>query len=198
MLSKAQEDRLRIAVVSLELARRWGPENYGPWVALELPRASGNVSLMPLQPQETAPDFVLRTKNEQGLADVRLSDFRGQKVVLLFFPAAFTGVCTQEFCDISGGVHAFPGAQVLGISVDLPFSQEAWAKANHITVPLLSDARREVSEAYDVLCPDLAGCGPTSARAAFVIDEQGMIVHSEETANPGELPDFAAIVAALG
>ena len=89
-----------------------------------------------------APDFTLKSKQASGLVDVKLSNNFGKKnTVLLFFPAAFTGVCTQEMCDISGGLSAYAdlGADVIAISVDSPFTQEAWAKANKITVTIASD-----------------------------------------------------------
>jgi peroxiredoxin len=78
-----------------------------------------------------APDFTLKSKQASGLVDVKLSNNFGKKnTVLLFFPAAFTSVCTQEMCDISGGLGAYGGlnADVIAISVDTPFAQEAWAQ----------------------------------------------------------------------
>jgi len=81
--------------------------------------------------------------------------------------------------------------------VDSPFSQEAWAKANKITVTLLSDLNKTVTKAYDVLFPNLAGVGDTSARAAFVIGQDGVVKYAEQTATPKDLPDFAKVKAAL-
>lgn len=147
-----------------------------------------------------APDFSLIRKTDSGLETVTLSGFRGQKnVVLLFFPAAFTGVCTQEMCDVSGGLSAYADldAEVLGISGDSAFAQEAWAKANGITIPLLSDYQKATTQAYDVTLPDLVGMGPASKRAAFVIDKSGVIRYSEETPTPLELPSFDQIQATL-
>lgn len=145
-----------------------------------------------------APDFTLKTKNAEGLHEVTLSNHKGNdNVVLLWFPAAFTGVCTKEFCDLSGGMHNLPGAKVYGISCDTAFAQEGWAKAENISVTLLSDYAHKVTEAYDVVLPDLAGLGPASKRAAFVIDKEGIIRYSEETPTPGDLPDFTAIVEVL-
>lgn len=85
---------------------------------------------MPIAVGSKAPDFTLKTKAADGLKDVKLSESFGQKqTVLLFFPAAFTGVCTTEMCDQTGGLAEYEklGAQVYGISVDNAFSQEAWA-----------------------------------------------------------------------
>ncbi len=147
-----------------------------------------------------APDFTLKTKTAEGLKDIKLSDNFGKKnTVILFFPLAFTGVCTQEMCDVSAGIGAYSklNAQVYGISVDSPFSQEAWAQKEKITVPLLSDLNRETTKAYGVLFPMLAGVGDTSARAAFVIDKKGVIQYSEQTPTPKDLPNFNAVKAAL-
>ncbi|MEX2044075.1 MAG: redoxin domain-containing protein [Opitutus sp.] len=155
---------------------------------------------MPIKVGSKAPDFTLKTKAPEGLKDVKLSDHFGQKqTVLLFFPAAFTGVCTQEMCDQTGGLAEYEklGAQVYGISVDNAFAQEAWAKANSIGVTLLSDLNKTVTQAYDVVFPMLAGIGDTSARAAFVIGKDGVVKYAEQTATPKDLPNFGAIKAAL-
>ena len=155
---------------------------------------------MPLKIGTSAPDFTLKTKTAQGLEDVKLSDNFGQRhTVLLFFPLAFTGVCTQEMCDVSGGISAYDrlNAAVYGISVDSPFAQEAWAQKEKITIKLLSDLNKTVTKAYDVVFPGLAGIGDTAARAAIVIDKAGTIVHAEQTATPKDLPNFDAVKAAL-
>jgi len=155
---------------------------------------------MPLAVGSKAPDFTLKTKTADGLKDVKLSDNFGQKqTVLLFFPLAFTGVCTQEMCDITSGLSAYAGlgAEVYAISVDSPFSQEAWAKANKITVTLLSDLNKTTTKAYDVVFPMLAGVGDTAARAAFVIGKDGVIKHAEQTPTPKDLPNFEKVKAAL-
>lgn len=147
-----------------------------------------------------APAFNLKTMGPDGLADISLAGNLGQSAtVLLFFPAAFTSVCTAELCDVSGGLQKYAelGAKVIGISVDTPFAQEAWAKQEGITIPLASDLNKEVTKAYDVLFPNLAGVGDTSARAAFVIDRDGQIVYSEQTPTPKDLPSFEKIEAAL-
>src|SRR5450631_29364 len=143
-----------------------------------------------------APDFSLKSKQASGLVDVKLSDNLGKKnTVLLFFPAAFTGVCTQEMCDISGGLGAYASlnATVIGISVDTPFAQEAWAQKEKIGVTLASDLNKEVIKKDNVVFPMLAGVGDTAARAAFVIDKSGTIRYSEQTPSPKELPNFAKV-----
>src|SRR5512139_2326898 len=143
-----------------------------------------------------APDFSLKSKQAAGLVDVKLSNNFGKKAtVLLFFPAAFTGVCTQELCDITSGLSAYAGlnADVIAISVDTPFAQEAWAKQEKIGLTLASDLNKEVTKKYDVLFPMLAGVGDTSARAAFVIDKAGVVQYSEQTPTPKDLPHFAKV-----
>src|SRR5512143_1540195 len=143
-----------------------------------------------------APDFALKSKQASGLVDVKLSNNLGKKnTVLLFFPAAFTGVCTQEMCDITAGLNAYSGlnAEVIGISVDTPFSQEAWAQKEKIGITLASDLNKEVIKKYDVVFPMLAGVGDTAARAAFVIDKQGIVQYSEQTPTPKDLPNFTKV-----
>jgi peroxiredoxin len=155
---------------------------------------------MPLAIGSKAPDFTLKSKAADGLKDIKLSDNFGKKqTVLLFFPLAFTGVCTQEMCDQTAGLGEYEklGANVIAISVDSPFAQEAWAKANKISLTIVSDLNRTATKAYDVLFPMLAGVGDTSARAAFVIGKDGVIKYAEQTATPKDLPNFAAVKAAL-
>lgn len=148
----------------------------------------------------TAPDFTLKSKSSGELTDVTLSANFGKKnTVLLFFPLAFTGVCTAEFCDITAGLGQYTGlnAEVIGVSVDSPFAQEAWAKQERITIPLVSDLNKATIKAYDVVFPNLAGIGDTAARAAFVIDKNGVIQYAEQTATPKDLPNFEAVKEAL-
>ena len=156
---------------------------------------------MPLAVGTAAPDFTLKTKTAEGLKEIKLSENFGKKnTVLLFFPLAFTGVCTQEMCDITAGLGAYHGlnAEVYGISVDSPFALEAWATKEKISIPLLSDLNKTVAIAYGTLLEDLIGLGSVSARAAFVIGKDGKIAYSEQTPTPKELPSFEAIKAALG
>ncbi len=151
---------------------------------------------MPLPVGTKAPDFTLKSKQASGLVDVKLSaNFGARNTVLLFFPLAFTSVCTQEMCDITSGLNAYAGlnADVIGVSVDSPFAQEAWAQKERITVRLASDLNKKTAEAYGVLLPDVLGLGSVSARAAFVIDRNGVIQYSEQTPSPKELPNFKAI-----
>lgn len=155
---------------------------------------------MPLSVGTHAPDFTLKTKTAEGLKDVRLSDnFGKHATVLLFFPLAFTSVCTSEMCDQTAGLGEYEklGAKVYAISVDSPQAQEAWAKANKIAVTLLSDLNKTTIKAYDVVFPMLAGIGDTAARAAFVIGKDGTVKYAEQTPTPKDLPNFQAIKAAL-
>ena len=147
-----------------------------------------------------APEFTLKSKDANGLVDVSLSANLGQKnTVILFFPLAFTGVCTTELCDVTQGISAYAdlGASVIGISVDSPFAQEAWAKKENITIQLVSDLDKKTIAAYGVEFPGLAGIGLTSARAAFIVDKAGVIQYAEQTATPKDLPNFEAIKAKL-
>lgn len=155
---------------------------------------------MPIAVGSKAPDFTLKSKAADGLKDVKLSDNFGKKqTVLLFFPLAYTGVCTQEMCDQTNGLAEYEalGASVIAVSVDSPFAQEAWAKANKIGITLASDLNKTVIKAYDVVFPMLAGVGDTAARAAFVIGQDGFVKYAEQTATPKDLPNFAAVKAAL-
>lgn len=147
-----------------------------------------------------APDFTLKSKQGGNLVDVKLSDNFGKKsTVLLFVPAAFTSVCTQELCDITNGLNAYQGlnADVIGISIDSPFAQEAWAQKEKIGIKLASDVNKTVTNAYDVLLRGLAGIGDFAARAAFVIDKNGVIQYAEQTPTPKDLPNFDAVKAKL-
>jgi len=155
---------------------------------------------------DRAPDFALKSKNAPGekdglgLSTVKLSDTVGKKpAVLLFFPLAFTGVCTKEMCEVSGGLNAYEqlGAAVYGISVDSPFAQAEWAAKEKINISLLSDLNKEAAKAYGTLLPDLAGLGSVSARAAFVVGKDGKIKYAEVTATVKELPNFEKVKAAI-
>jgi peroxiredoxin len=146
-----------------------------------------------------APDFTLKSKSPVD-ADVKLSNNFGKKnTVLLFFPLAFTGVCTAELCDVTSafGTYASLGADVIAISVDSPFAQQAWAQKQKIGITLASDLNKTTIKAYNVVFPMLAGVGDTAARAAFVIDKNGVVQYSEQTPTPKDLPNFEAVKATL-
>lgn len=154
---------------------------------------------MSLKIGDLAPDFKLFSKNTTGEPkEFSLSEYKGKNVVVLFYPLAFTGVCTTEMCTVSEGFEQYESlnAVVLGISADSIFSQEAWAKANKITIPLLSDFNSEVMTKYGTRYPDggfVLGLNGVSKRAAFVVDKNGKLAYAEVLENAGELPNFEKI-----
>jgi len=161
---------------------------------------------MALQIGDQAPDFTLVSKGPDGPELVTLSELTGKSnLVLLFFPMAFTGVCTQEFCDLSAGLADYQAldARVLGISGDNPFAQEAWAQQEGIKVQLLSDyeheAARSYGVAYEQFLPDAnLIMGGVAKRSAFVIDKAGVVRHIDIQDHPKDLPDFEAVRRVLG
>jgi peroxiredoxin len=155
---------------------------------------------MSLSVGSKAPDFTLKSKTANGLRDISLSaNFGTKNTVLLFFPLAFTGVCTLEMCDVSAGLNGYNDldAEVIAVSVDSPFAQEAWALKENIGITLASDLNKTTAKNYDVLLDDLAGIGSAAARAAFVIDKSGVIQYAEQTPTPKDLPNFDAVKAKL-
>ncbi len=155
---------------------------------------------MALSSGSLAPSVTLKHKTATGLHDVRLGDHFGKEpLVLLFFPLAFTGVCTQEMCGVTEDLSAYTtlGAKVYAISVDSPFAGEAWAEKNKITFPVLSDFNREAIKAYDVVCPTLVGLHDVAKRSAFVINKDGVIAYSWSSEDPKNLPIFEEIKKAL-
>lgn len=148
---------------------------------------------MALKPGDKAPNFKLYDSDKN---EVTLDQFKGKKVVLLFFPLAFTGVCTKEMCTTSEGLDEYQklDAQVLGISVD-SFATLAKFKAdNGIQFPLLSDFNREAARAYDCLYDEFVlGMRGVAKRSAFVIDRDGVVRYAEVLENAGDLPNFEAI-----
>lgn len=151
---------------------------------------------MAIQVGDKAPAFTLKNA---AMEDVRLEDFSGQTVLLLFVPLAFTGVCTEEVCQMSAEVNAYAelGAYVMAISVDSPFSLKAWADKEGIAIPLLSDFNKEVSAAYGAQFEDLLGFKGVAKRSAFVVDGGGIVRYAWVSDDRKVLPDFAAIKACL-
>ncbi|MFL2914200.1 MAG: redoxin domain-containing protein [Opitutales bacterium] len=155
---------------------------------------------MTLSVGTTAPDFTLKTKTPEGLSEVSLSSHKeSSSVVLLFFPFAFTGVCTEETCSVRDDLSTYENlnAKVYGISVDSPFAQEAMALKENLNFPLLSDFNKETSLAYGVLYEDFIGFKGVSKRSAFVISKNGEILFAWSSEDPKQLPDFEAIKAVL-
>jgi peroxiredoxin len=152
-----------------------------------------------------APDFSLPTKTGEGPRQIKLSDNFGKtNTLLLFFPMAFTGTCTTEMCNTSKELPSYGdmNAAVYGISGDNPFAQEAWAKKESISVPLLSDYEHKIAKEYDVMYDSFMpqmnlGMGGVPKRSAFIIDREGVIQYAESTDDARELPNFDKIKAKL-
>lgn len=135
-----------------------------------------------LEVGQTAPDFALKGP---GGAIVTLSEYRGKKnVVLIFFPSAFSGVCSLQLPQMEKRADAFEDldAVLIGVSVDNHFANDAFAKHLGISYPLLSDFKRETSAAYGVLNPELG----TAIRSVFVIDKQGRVAYRDISPAPGD------------
>jgi peroxiredoxin len=143
---------------------------------------------------QQAPDFSLFDSDKNN---VNLTDFTGKNVLVLFFPLAFTGVCTKELCSIRDNISIYneANAQVLGISVDSLFVLDKFKKEQNLNFPLLSDFNKAASKAFDVLYETFPAfeMQGVSKRAAFVIDKEGIVQYAEICATPGELPNFEAI-----
>lgn len=156
---------------------------------------------MSLKIGDKAPEFTLPSFTPAPeLTQVSLSSYKGKNVVLLFFPQAFTGVCTAEMCAMNENFNAYKNmnAEILGISVDGTFVQKAFADKNGITIPLLSDFNKVVVKAYDVLRPEFAhGMKGTAERAVYVIDKDGVIRYVEVMASPGDQVNFDGIKKAV-
>ncbi|WP_432709619.1 redoxin domain-containing protein [Pedobacter sp.] len=152
---------------------------------------------MALQAGDKAPDFKLFSSE---LEEVALSDFKGQKVVVHFFPMAFTGTCTEQLCTMRDSFGYYEGlnAKVVALSVDSPFTLAKFKEEQSYQFPLLSDFNKETSQAYgayyDEFVFNLKG---VAKRAAFVVDEEGNISYAEVLENAGDLPDFNAIKQAV-
>jgi peroxiredoxin len=149
---------------------------------------------------DKAPDFALYDYDRKVR---KLSEFlvKGKKTIIAFFPGAFTGVCTQEMCtfrDMYGELAKLNG-MVVGISVDAPFAQKAFAEKYNLTFPLLCDFKRDVIHRYGVVWKNLGGVEgyDTANRAIFVVDGAGKVLFKWVAENPGVLPDFEAVKKAL-
>jgi len=148
---------------------------------------------MGLQIGDQAPDFKLFSSE---LKETSLADFKGKKLVLQFFPMAFTGTCTTQLCTMrdSFGFYQGMNAEVLGISVDSPFTLAKFKEEQFYQFPLLSDFNKETSTAYQSIYEEFVyNLKGVSKRAAFVIDEEGKIIYAEVLESAGDLPDFDAI-----
>lgn len=149
---------------------------------------------MAIEVGSKAPEFSLVSDEKET---VNLKDFQGKNVVVLFFPLAFTGVCTTELCTMRDDIANYNdmNATILGVSVDSPFVLEQFKAAQSLNFPLLSDFNKEASEAYDSLYEEFPAFGMrgVSKRSAFVIDKEGVVRYKEICGSPGDLPNFNAI-----
>lgn len=149
---------------------------------------------MSKQTGEKAPEFTLFDTDKNA---VTLAEQQGKNVVLLFFPLAFTGVCTAELCSVRDNIASYnnTNAQVYGISVDSLFTLGKFKEEQHLNFPLLSDFNKEASKAFGVLYETFPAfeMHGVSKRAAFVIDKEGTIRYAEVCPTPGDLPDFEKI-----
>ncbi|MCB9283196.1 MAG: peroxiredoxin [Lewinellaceae bacterium] len=148
---------------------------------------------MALKVGDQAPDFTLYNTDKQ---QVSLSEFRGANVVLLFFPQAFSGVCTKELCAMRDDIASYEGlnAQVLAVSVDSVFTLGKFKEDQRFSFPLLSDFNKEVSQEYGAFYEEFVfGMKGVARRSAFVIDEEGTIRYAEVLESAGDLPNFEAV-----
>lgn len=144
-----------------------------------------------------APDFKLVNTDKK---EVSLKDFAGKTLVINFFPAAFTGVCTEQLCSNRDELSFYNniGASVVAVSVDLPFSLGIFKAQQNINFDLLSDFNKEMIKAYDMYLEDFVlGLKGVARRGVVVVDKNGTVVYAEETANPGTQVNFKALKDAL-
>jgi len=146
-----------------------------------------------LTPGQKAPEFSLFSSDKK---EVALSTFKGKNVIILFFPMAFTSVCTAELCEMRDNISTYSAlnAEVLGISVDSPFTLAKFKEEQNLPFDLLSDFNKEVSQAYDTyyetFVMNLKG---VSKRSAFVVDQDGVIQYAEVLETAGDVPNFQAV-----
>lgn len=148
---------------------------------------------MALQKGDKAPSFKLYSSD---LKEVSLQDYQGKKLIIHFFPLAFTGVCTTQLCTMrdSFGYYKDLNAEIIGISVDSPFTLAKFKEDQNYQFPLLSDFNKETARAYGAVYDEFVfGMKGVAKRAAFVIDENGEVIYAEVLEEAGNLPDFEKI-----
>jgi glutaredoxin-dependent peroxiredoxin len=148
---------------------------------------------MTIETGQQAPDFILHDTDKNK---VTLTELKGKNVLLLFFPMAFTGVCTKELCGVRDSINIYnnANARVFGISVDSPFTLAKYKEEQGLNFPLLSDFNKEASQAYGTLYDEFIGwMKGVSKRSAFIIDKAGIIRYAEVLEKAADLPDFEAI-----
>jgi glutaredoxin-dependent peroxiredoxin len=143
-----------------------------------------------------APDFTLTNQDREP---VTLSDQKGRPVVLAFFPAAFSSVCTKELCMFRDSLAELnkAKAQVFGISVDTFFTLKAFQDSQKLTFPLLSDFNKQAIRAYDVFNEDMVGLKGIAKRAVFVIDKDGIVRHREVLEDARQEPDYGKVLSVV-
>ena len=142
---------------------------------------------------QKAPAFTLFNSDKK---EISLTDFQGKNLIILFFPMAFTSVCTAELCEMRDNISTYSGlnADVVGISVDSPFTLAKFREDQKLPFDLLSDFNKEVSQAYDSYYETFAmNMKGVSKRSAFVVDQHGVIQYAEVLESAGDVPDFQAI-----
>jgi len=151
---------------------------------------------MPVDVGSKAPDFTLTNQDRQP---VRLSEQRGKPVVLAFFPAAFSSVCTKELCTFRDSLAKLGAAkaQVYGISVDTFFTLKAFQDHEQLTFPLLSDFNKEVIRDYGVFNEDMIGLKGIAKRGVFVIDKDGIVRHREVLEDARNEPDYGKVFSTI-
>lgn len=153
---------------------------------------------MKIEVGQPAPDFTLFDSDKNK---VTLSELKGHTVLLLFFPAAFTGTCTKELCSVRDNASLYndANAKVFGISVDMIYSLAKYKEEQRLNFPLLSDFNKEVSTAYGSLYDNFSyGMKGVSKRSAFIIDKDGIIQYAEVLEKATDLPNFEIIRNTLG
>ncbi|MFO7846892.1 MAG: redoxin domain-containing protein [Balneolaceae bacterium] len=150
---------------------------------------------MKLKVGDPAPGFTLQNTNGEKVSLEQFMNEGAGNTLLLFFPLAFSGVCTDELCKVRDNMKFYEAldATVAAISIDSFFTLKEFKRANNLKFPLLSDFNKEASEAYGVLYDDYFGMKGVSKRAAFVIDNDGIVKYGEVLEDSGKLPDFNAI-----
>lgn len=146
---------------------------------------------------DNAPEFTLPNTERE---EISLSEFKGNKnVLILFFPFAFTGVCTKELCSTRDNLKIYENmnAEVLAVSVDSPFTLDKFKKENSLNFNVLSDFNKNVSTNYGAIYEDFLGFSGVAKRSAFVVDKTGVVRYAEVLDNAGDLPDFQAIQSTL-
>lgn len=152
---------------------------------------------MALKKGDKAPSFKLFNSDKK---EVSLEDFKGRNLIIHFFPAAFTGTCTAQMCSVRDGIGLYHNdhCDVVGISVDMPFTLAKFKELQNLNFDLLSDFNKEAITAYDVKNdPWIMNLKGVGKRAVFVIDGEGTIQYVEEVANIGDMPNIEALNEAL-